>query len=157
MTRLTGQNLDRCVRECALGQGACDSLPGRGAAGADDAPSGMPSLESEPVVELDARVDEVDDPRRCVLCQGSHGAQAAETAAGPKRVFGVKRRRVVGPGRGRDSSLGEPARRGEDGTLRDDRDTGLPGGCQGGGQTGDSRADDDQVVGAVAHQRCAAW
>ena len=92
-----GQDLDDGMRERALGQRACDSLAGRGAAGADDSPPRVASLEAEPVVELDARVDEVDDPRGRVLGQGSHGARAAETPAGAERVFGVKRGESSGP------------------------------------------------------------
>ena len=78
------------MREHALGQDARDLLPGRGAAAwttrRRECPPSRPGL----VVEVDAEVDEVDDPRRRLLGQGADGARAAEAAARAERVLGVQ-------------------------------------------------------------------
>ena len=50
------------MSEDALRKNTCDSIPGRGAAGMDDAAPAVAALEPEAVVELDSELDEIADP-----------------------------------------------------------------------------------------------
>ena len=86
---------DPRMREHALGELSRDAVAGRRAARVDDAAAAVAALEPEPVVELDAELDEIADARGRLVRQHRHGARPAETAAGAKRVLGVERRVVV--------------------------------------------------------------
>ena len=151
------KDLDAGMRECALRELPGDPLAGRGPAGMDDSTPRVAAFEAEPLVELNARVGQVDDPGGRLLGQGAHGARAAQPPAGAERVLLVQSGGVVRPDRGRDATLRQPARRREDGPLRDDRDASLGRCGERRGQTGDAGPDDDDVVRAILHQSCPAW
>ena len=104
---------DARMRAHPFGENARDLLPGRRAARVEDARERMAALPAGLVLEVDAQVDQVDDPRRRFLGQDAHGARPAEAAAGAQRVLRVQRRRVAGTRRGGDAALGEIARRRE--------------------------------------------
>ncbi len=132
------------MREHALGELARDAVPGRRAARVDDAPAAVAALEAEAVVELDAELDEVADPRRRLLGQHRDGARAAEPAACSQRVLRVQRRVVVLPDGGRDAALREQARRREQRPLREHEDVALGGRAERREEAGDAAADDDE-------------
>ena len=100
---------------------------------------------------------QVDDPRGRLLGQDAHGARAAQAPAGAERVLLVQSGGVVRPDRGRDAALREPARRREDGPLRDDARRAPRPPRERRGQTGDAGSDDDDVVRAILHQSRPAW
>ena len=108
---------DPRVRAGPRGQRLRDRLPGLGAARVDDAPVRVAALAAEVVVELDAELDEVGDPRGRLLGQRANGALAAEAAAGAQRVLGVQARRVALAERRRDAALRVVAVRREDGPF----------------------------------------
>ena len=60
--------------------------------------------------------------------------------------------RVVLTDRGRDSTLGQIARRGEQRTLGQKNDVGLGGGAKRSVHAGDSTADDDQLCALCSHR-----
>ena len=113
----------------------------------------MAALPAGLVLEVDAQVDQVDDPRRRFLGQDAHGARPAEAAAGAQRVLRVQRRRVAGTRRGGDAALGEIARRREQRAFRDQLDVCFRGGAQRSVEAGDAGADDDEIGGRFGHVR----
>ena len=50
----------------------------------------MAAFEPEVVVELDAELDEIVDPRRCLAGERGDGARSGEPAARSQGVLGVE-------------------------------------------------------------------
>ncbi len=132
------------MREHALGELASDTVSRRSAAGVDDAAPAVAALEPEPLVEVDAELDEVADARRRLVRQHLDGTRPTQPAARAQRVLGVQRRCVVLPHRGGDTALREEARGRQQRALREDEDVALGRRTQGGEETGDPPADDDE-------------
>ena len=133
------------VRENTLCERASDPVTGGSAAGVHDPSPAVPTLQAEPLVELDAELDEIADPRGSLLRQGGNRARPAQPATGPERVFGVQCGRVVVRHGRRDPALGELAVRGQKRPLRENEHLALGGCAQGRGEPGHSTADDDEV------------
>ena len=130
----------------ALGEDGGDRLAGLGAAGVHDAAHRVAALAAEPLVELDAELDQVGDARRRLLGEHLDGARTADAAPGAERVGGVQLGRVALPHRRGDAALRVPAVRGVDGRLREQQHVGLGRRGQRGGEARDAAADDDRPV-----------
>jgi hypothetical protein len=103
-------------------------------------------LETKLVVEADTELCEVDDTGRRFNRQRRHCALAAEPPSRAQRVGRVGLGRVVGSCRRRDATLREPARRSQNGALRDDQYTGVGRRAERPEETRDAAAHDDEVV-----------
>ena len=125
------------------------SRAGLRAADAVHAPARMAALEPELLVEGDAEVGEVDDPRGRLLRQRAHGALAAEPRPATSVSSACSSGASSARGRGRDAALREPARRGQHRPLRDEQDAALGRRAERSVEAGDAAADDDQVVVSV--------
>src|SRR5580765_7824577 len=101
------------MRPRARGEGLRDRLARLRAAGVHDAAPGVAALLPEVVVELDAELDEIGDPRRRLVAERPYRALPAEAAPGSQRVLGVQLRVVSVADRGGDPALREVAVRGE--------------------------------------------
>ena len=142
------------MSEDALRERTRDAVSSRGSSGMDDAPAPVAAFEPEPVVELDARLDEVADPRGRLAGQRRHGARTRETAPRAQRVLRVQRRRVVVRESRGDPALRERAGRRAERALRQHENLALGGRAQRREETGDSATHDDEVgsvFSALAH------
>ena len=145
------------MREHALGEHARHPVAGRGAARVDDAATAVAALEPEPLVELDAELDEVADACGRLHRQRVDGARAAEPTPARTRVLRVQLGRVVVSDRGRDAALGERAGRREERALRDEQDVRVGRRAQRADEARDAASDDEEVgsiLGACSF-RCA--
>ena len=132
------------MREDALGELARHAIARRSATRMHDASPAVTAFETEPIVELDAELDEVANSGRSLLCENFHRARAAQTAARPQGVVGMERRIVVLTHRGRYAALGEQARRREQRSLRQDENVVLGSSAQRGEEPRHASADDDE-------------
>ena len=144
---------DARMREHALGEHARDAVSGRGAARMDDAPTAVAALEPEPLVELDAELDEIADARGRLHGQRVHRARAAEPPASTHGVLRMQLGRVVVSHRGCDAALGERAGRREQRSLRDEEDVRVARRAQRADEARDA-APDDEEVGSILGARC---
>ena len=78
------------MREDALGERARNAISRRRTARMDDSAPTVAALESEAVVEVDAELDEVANPRGSLVGQNRDSARPAEPASGSHRVLRVE-------------------------------------------------------------------
>ena len=141
---------DSRMSQHAAGERTGHVVAGRRASRVDDAAAAVPSFEPEVVVELDAELDEIPDACGRLARERRDGAPAREAPPGAACVLRVQRRPVVLPHGGRDTALGQRARRGEKRALGEDDDVRFRGRAERREEPGDSAADDQEVGRGVA-------
>ena len=141
---LTLDDLDARVGEHLLGQDARDPVARRRAARMHDPPPAVASLEPEPLVEDDAELDEILDPRGRLVGQDSNRRRPTEPATRTQRVLRMQCGRVVRTDGRCDATLREQARRGEQRALRQHEHVALGRSAERREEPGDASADDDE-------------
>ena len=136
----------------ALGEDPRDAVSGRGPACMDHPSTAVAALEPEPLVELDAELYEVSDPRGRLNGQHLDGARAAEAAPRTHGVLRVQFRRVVVTNRCRNAALGERAGRRKERAFRDEQDVRVARRAQCADEPRDA-APDDEEVGSILDAR----
>ena len=138
-------DLDARFGQHRVAEDACDPFPGRGAVNAENARVRMAPLEPKLVVEAHAQLDEVGDPRGCLLTENLDCARPTEPAARPDRVLGMKLRAVARPGRRGHPALREVARRSANRAFGQDQNTAVGSGGERTEEAGDASSHYDQV------------
>src|SRR5215831_17776013 len=105
----------------------------------------MAALEPEPVVEVDAELDEVCDPRRRLVRQCAHSAWATEATSRPQGVFRVQPGAVVLADSRCDTPLSQEARGRQQRTLGENQHVRLCRRTESRKQARDTSAGDDQI------------
>ncbi len=136
---------DPRVSEHTLGERASDAIPGGRSAGMNDPSPAVASFETEAVVEVDAEIGEIADPRRRLLGQHRDRARPAEAAAGTQRVLRVQLGRVVVSDGGGDAALRKRARGRQNRAFRDEQDLGVGRGAERAEEPGNTSADHEEV------------
>jgi hypothetical protein len=152
---LTLGDADARVRENALGEYPGHAVAGGSAACVHDSSPAVPTFEAEPLVELDAELDEIANSGSRFLGEYRDRAPPAQPATRPNGVFGVERGRIVAADGSRDPALGELTVRREERPLRENQNVALGGRAQGCNEPGDSAANDDEIDFFLA--RCAVF
>ena len=145
-TRCALADRDARMLERARREHLGDAASGLRAAGVHDAAARVAALAAEALVELDAELDQVGDPRRRIARQLADRALAADAAAGAQGVLGVQARIVVLAERRGDAALGVEAVGGRELAPAQHEHVGLVRRGQRGVETGDTCADDDKSV-----------